>query len=108
MRVQITARHCEIPETVRDRAETLARKLTRYHSRVSAAELVFEEERHTRKVEGILSVDRDDPVVAHGDGEDFQSALDQMMDRLAKILRRRRAQVTDHQARPLADELSRE
>ncbi len=108
MRVQITARHCEISETVRERAESLMGRLTRYDRRVSAAEVVFDEERHTRKVEAIVSVDRDEPVVASGEGSDFVAALDQMADRLGKILRRRRAQVTDHQGRSLAEEFKQE
>lgn len=98
MRVQITARHCDVPEPVRDRTETQVRKLTRYDPRVSSAEIVFEVEKHVKKVEGILSVDRDEPVVAHGEGDDFRPAVDQMVDRLGRILRRRRSQRTDHQA----------
>jgi ribosomal subunit interface protein len=106
MRVQITARHCELPDVLRARTEALVQKLQKYDSRVSAAEIVFEEERHAKKVEAVLSVDRDEPVVAGGQGDDFAAALDQMVDRLSKILRRRRSQVRDHQARPLAEELA--
>lgn len=98
MRVQIARRHCELPEAVRERARNRVSRLTRYDDRLSAAELIFEEEKHLKKVEGILSVDRDEPVVAHGEGDDFRAAVDQMVDRLARILRRRRSQVRDHQA----------
>lgn len=106
MRVQITARHCDLPETLRTRTEALVQKLRRYDARVSAADIVFEEERHARKAEAVLSVDGDGPVVARGGGDDFSAALDQMLDRLSKILRRRRSQIRDHQARPLAEELA--
>lgn len=108
MRVQITARHCHVSDQLRERTEELARKLQKFEPRLSAAEIVFEEERHQRNVEGILSVDRADPVVAHGEGDDFSGALDQLMDRLSKILRRRRSQVRDHQARSMAGELGTE
>jgi ribosomal subunit interface protein len=106
MRVQITARHCDVTDALRDRTEVLVEKLRRYDTRLSAAEVVFDEERHARKAEGILSVDRDEPVVATGEGADFTAALDQMVDRLGKILRRRRSQVTDHHGRSLAEELA--
>ncbi len=106
MRVQITARRCEISDALRDRTEALVLKLQKYDPRVSAADVVFEEERHQRKVEAILSIDRDDPVVAHGEGSDFPGAVDQLVDRLRKILRRRRSQVRDHQAPSLAEELA--
>lgn len=99
MRVQITARHCDVPERLRDRTEAQVRKLTRYDPRVSSAEIVFEVEKHVKKVEGILSVDRDEPVVAHGEADAFRPAVDQMVSRLGRMLRRRRSQRTDHQAR---------
>jgi ribosomal subunit interface protein len=106
MRVQITARRCEIPDALRARTEAVVQKLSKYDARVSAAEIVFEEERHNKKAEGVLSVDRDEAVVASAEAADFPAALDQLVDRLAKILRRRRSQVVDHQARPLAEELA--
>jgi putative sigma-54 modulation protein len=108
MRVQITARHCEVSDTVRDRTEMLLGKLRKYDPRVSSADVVFEEQRHSRRAEAVLAVDRDEPVVASGEGADFTAALDQMVDRLAKILRRRRSQVRDHQGRSLAEEFASE
>ena len=103
MRVQIATRRCDVPEPVRDRTDEQVRQLTKYHPRLAGAEVVFEEERHLKKVEGILSVDGASPVVATGQGEDFGRALDQMLDRLGRMLRRRRDQRTDHQATPRAD-----
>jgi ribosomal subunit interface protein len=106
MRVQITARRCDIPDALRARTEAVVQKLSKYDARVSAADIVFEEERHTKKAEAILSVDRDDAVIARAEADDFVAALDLLVDRLAKILRRRRSQVVDHQAPPLAEELA--
>lgn len=97
MRVQIATRRCDVPRPVLERAERRIQGLSRYEPRLSAAELVFEEERHTRRAEGVLSIDRDEPMVARGEGEDFRAALDQMVDRLSRMLRRRRSQRTDHQ-----------
>ena len=99
MRIQITARHCEIPEDLRRRTDARLRKLTRYDPRLSAASVRFELEKHVRRAEAILSVDREGPVVAHGEGQDFREAADQLLDRLARILRRRRSQVTDRKVR---------
>ena len=98
MRVQLSARHCEVPETVKERTEDRLGKLTRYNARLSSAKVIFEIEKHLHRVEGILSIHGDEPVVARGSGADFKLAVDQMVDRLAKVLRRRRAQTTKHQA----------
>lgn len=103
MRMQVVTRHCEVPDPVRARAEERLNRLRRYNDRLSSAELVFEEERHVKKVEGILAVEGGGPVVAHGEGSEFTEALDQLMARLAKILRRRRDQVRNHQAPKLSE-----
>ncbi|MEQ8331211.1 MAG: ribosome-associated translation inhibitor RaiA [Longimicrobiales bacterium] len=102
MRVQITARHCDISDSVRERAETQMARLTRYDPRLSAAEVIFDEEKHIRKVEAILSIDRGSPVVARADDRDFRPALDKVVEKLSKQLRRTRDQVVDHQSPPLS------
>lgn len=99
MRVQIAARHCDVPEPVLARAREQLEKLTRYDSRLSGAEVIFEVEKHVKKVEAILSVDGDGNLVGHGEGDDFRAAVDRMADRLARRLRRRRSQLTDHHPR---------
>jgi ribosomal subunit interface protein len=96
MRVQIAARHCEVPATVLSRTEEQLEKLLRYDPRLSGAEVVFETEKHLKKVEAVVKVDRQEPVVAGGEGVEFRDAVDQMVDRLARILRRRRSQLRDH------------
>lgn len=96
MRVQIAARHCELPDTVRSRTEELVGKLSKYEPRLAGAEVVFEVEKHLKKVEAILKVDGGEPAVASGEGGEFKEALDQMVDRLSRILRRRRKQMKDY------------
>jgi ribosomal subunit interface protein len=96
MRVQIAARHCEIPDTVRDRTEEQLGKLSKYDPRLSAAEVVFVVEKHRKKVDAVLKVDREEPVKASGEGMEFREAVDQMVDRLSRILRRRRKQLKDY------------
>ncbi len=103
MKLKIVARHCEISESLRKRTETRVSGLTKYHRRVTAAEVVFSEIKRTRSVEVILSLDADDPVVARAEGEEFRTALDKVLDRLVRILKRRRDARTDHQASPLPD-----
>ena len=103
MRVQITARQCEVPSDARDRATTLIAKLQKFDSDLLSAEVVFQEEGHRKAVEGILSIARSEPVVATGSGTDFLSASDDLAEKLSKILRRRRSQIRDR-ARAAAGE----
>ena len=103
MRVQIVTRHCEVPESIRIRANDQASRLTRYEPHLAGVEIVFEVEKHTKSVEGILSIDGAPAMVASGEGPEFRPALDQMFDRAGRMLRRHREQVTDHQAPKLPE-----
>jgi ribosomal subunit interface protein len=96
MRIQIAARHCDVPNPVRDRTEEQLGKLSRYEPRLSGAEVTFETEKHLKKVEAVLKVDREEPVIAGGEGAEFREAVDQMVDRLSRMLRRRRDQKKDY------------
>ncbi len=95
MRVQITARHCDVPDETRLRATSLMERLEKFEPNLKSADLVFEEGRLGCEVEGILAIDRAEPVVARGDGRDFTAASDDLSDKLARILRRRRSQRRD-------------
>lgn len=95
MRVQITARKCDVPSAAQDRATSLIEKLEKYESDILSAELVFEEGRRSKEIEGILSIARSEPVVATGSGDDFMSAADDLSNKLSKILRRRRSLIRD-------------
>lgn len=105
MRVQITARRCDVPQDARDRATSLMERLRKFDDRLQAVELVFEVEKLVHRVEGILSIAGDDTVVATGEGRDFAAAADDLSDKLGKILRRRRSQLRDR-ARASAGEVA--
>lgn len=103
MRVQITERHCEVPQKVLDRTQGQIESLPKYEQRATSAEVVYTEEKHTRRVEVIVRIDGAEPVVGHGEGVDFRSALDQVVDRVRRMLREQRVRRRDHQAPPLSD-----
>ncbi len=105
MRVQTTARHCDVPDDVIDRTQELAEALVKYEPRASAAEVVFEEEKLTRRVEIRMRIDGAEPVIAHGEGSEFRTALDRAVDHARRRLRKSRQRRTDHQAPPLAESL---
>ena len=98
MRVQITARHCDLSDTVRARAEELSDKLTKFDPRVAGAEWIFQEEKRNKKVEAILSLDRVDRIHASAEGQEWMGTLDKLFDRLSRQVRRNRSQAVDHQA----------
>ncbi len=108
MEVRITSRHTTLPESLRARTEELLSKLKKYDARVSVVEVIFDEEKNSKKIEGILHIDRSDTIVATGEGEDFSEALSQVNVRLARQLRKLSDQTKDHRAPPLTEALAEE
>ena len=98
MRIQITARHCDVRDAERERAEGLIQRLQRFDSHLSHAELIFEVQKQSHSVEGVLSLDRQEPVVAKGEGSDFVAALDELVERLGRILKKRHSRRVDHRS----------
>lgn len=105
MEIRITSRHTHIAGHLRERARAAANKLSRYEPRISATEIVFVAERHSKKVEGIVHVDYGDPIVASAAADEFPTALRRSIDRLARQLRRRHERRRDHQAPKLSEAL---
>ena len=98
MRVQITERHCRVPRDVTERAETRVASLAKYSPRASHAEVVFTEENVDRVVEVIMHVDGGEPIVARAEDAEFRAALDKVVDKLGRRLRKQRERRKDHQA----------
>lgn len=96
MNITLTTRHCEIDSETARRARERVTRLQRFESRLTTAELTFQEERHTKRVEGVVTVSGSPNVVAHGEGDGFTEALDQVVERLERILTKRRNRRRDH------------
>ena len=90
MNVTISARHCEIPSSVRDRTVRRIARLGRYNPRLADAEVTYELERVSHEVEIRLTVQGDTPVVVHGSGDNFREAFERGFDRASRQLRRAR------------------
>jgi ribosomal subunit interface protein len=90
MEVTITARHCAIPESLRDQTERLLRRFQRIHTRATSAVACFEKEAFEKNVEIRLNVGGGPPLIAHASGPTFRAALDRTVDRLDRQVKRRR------------------
>jgi ribosomal subunit interface protein len=108
MEVLITSRHTTLSESFRARTEELLSRLNKYGAPISVIEVVFDEEKNTKKIEAILHIDRSAAIVATGEGHEFSEALSQVNDRLARQLRKLQKQVKDHRALPMDEAFSEE
>jgi ribosomal subunit interface protein len=100
LRVQITTRGCDVPQDVLTRARDQVEALAKFNPRAASADVVFEEERVTRKVELIVHAEGSPPVVGQGEAPEFRTALDQALDRVGRRLREQRKRKRAHQAPP--------
>jgi ribosomal subunit interface protein len=86
MQTTITARHCEIPDALRERARAVAERLGALAHRPIEATVVFDADGPLRTAELRLHVSRGEVLVAKGDGDDHRSALDRAEEKLRRQL----------------------
>jgi len=103
VRIQISERSCDVPRAVLERTEAQVTALSKYEDRATAADVVFTDGKHERGIEVMIHIDGAEAVVGHGEGADFRSALDHVIERLRRMLRKQRERRRDHQAPPLSE-----
>jgi ribosomal subunit interface protein len=86
MRTTVTARHCEIPDELRTRAETLVLKLAKAAHRPQSADVVFDADHGQKVVELQFHLPRGQVRIASAEAEDFRSALDRAVSKMRNQL----------------------
>jgi len=86
MRITVTARHCDIPPTLRARARALVERLARMAARPHDARVIFAADRRASVVELRLHTARGVVHVGRGEGPDHRTALDRASARVRRQL----------------------
>lgn len=97
MQLILSTRHGEISDRQREEVEEQCARLPRFEPRLSRVELTLSDEKDWWEAEALASIDRAEPVHAHAEGGDPRTAVDQVVDKLARQLKRLRERHTDHQ-----------
>lgn len=105
MKISLTARHFELNDALREHVESRLQGLDRYHQRASRVEVTLTEEKRLKRVEARAFVDGDHDIHAEATANDFKTAVNQLSDKLARQLKRRRDRRVDHQAPRLNEEI---
>ncbi|NNF28673.1 MAG: hypothetical protein HKN73_15725 [Gemmatimonadetes bacterium] len=100
MKVEIVARHCELDDALREKAESIVDRWPRYDSSASHARLAFDVQGSSHTVDAQVWRDRHEPVAAKGEGGDFRAALDEVDERIRRILRKDKQKRSKHQTEP--------
>ncbi len=86
MPVTITARHCDLPDLLRERAHEIATRLELRAGRPSDVSVLFDIDAGVPTAELRFLAPGDEPILAAGRGDDHRSALDQAEARIRRQL----------------------
>ncbi len=86
MDVIVTARHGEVPEALRRKAEEVVARLARLAHRPTAANVTFDQEHRRATAELRLTAARGVLFVATGEAADHRTALDRVAAKLRRQL----------------------
>ena len=89
MKITITARHCDIPDDLRERAASLMEKLAKMAHRPQRTEIVFDEDHQRKVVELRMYLPRQQTHLASAEATDFRTALDRAIEKLRPQLDRK-------------------
>lgn len=102
MDVRITTRHVELSDGFLARADERTRKLAKYEPRLSAVDLLFDDDHGKLTTEAKADVPGRPPMIASADDMDPRKSLDAALDKLSRQLRKERKKRVDHQSTPAA------
>jgi len=100
MQVTITARNCKVNENLRGWIEEQLLHLKRFEPRALRLEVTLLEEKNGCRVEALATVARAGMLHAEAGAEDFRSAVDRVVEKLARQLRKGRSRRREHQGNP--------
>lgn len=97
MQFSITFRHMEVSETLKEYAREKLSKLEKYLDSVMVAEVTLTVEKFRHRAEVLITADGF-KVQAEEETEDMYSALDLLVDKVERQIKKRREKVKDRKA----------
>ena len=104
MQMIITGRHCDVDPELRDVFQRRFDHLERFEPRASRAEVTVTAVKRGFEAEALISVDRAERIHARAEAPEMRSALDRVVEKVGKQLRRLHDRHHQHRAPPM-DEL---
>lgn len=88
MQVVISGRHMSVSDEVKGYCNEKAERLTRFYDRVQSIEVILDGQNGSHSAELIVHADRTDPFIAQEQHADLHAAVDMVMDKVERQLRR--------------------
>jgi len=96
MQLIISTRHTQLSERLREVVEEQFARLERFEPRITKVEVTLLEEKNRCEVEARLSIARAGQLHAHAEAADFRSAVDAVVSKLSRQLKRQRSRSRQH------------
>ena len=101
MNVQITGRHLEITDTLKEHIEAKLHKLEKYSFKINEVQVILEVEKYRHHAE--ITMMLDGMVLQAADvTEEMYSTIDKVVDKLGKQLKKHKEKLTDHRVKNAA------
>lgn len=96
LRIDLTDRHEQHPETVRDYARDKVGKLTRFFDGVQHVEVVLDKEHDQHKVEVIVSANNHMSFIGHATESSVMACIDRAVDKVERQVVKAKERLKDH------------
>ena len=95
MQINLTGHHIAITASLKDHVETRCRRLERHFESITNIHVILTVEKERHKAEATLHVNRGN-LFADAERQDMYAAIDGMIDKLDRQLKKHKEKLTDH------------
>jgi putative sigma-54 modulation protein len=96
MQISITGHHMDITEALRSYVESKFNRLERHFDKMTNIHVILGVEKERQKAEATIHVNRGN-IFANDEHEDMYAAIDGLIDKLDRQLKKHKEKLSDHQ-----------
>ena len=95
MQITVSGHHVEITEAMQNYVESKMERLERHFDQVTTANVILSVEKMRQKAEATIHITGND-VFANAEDENMYAAIDALVDKLDRQLKKHKEKLTDH------------
>lgn len=95
MQIDVTGRHVDITDSLKDYVENKFQRLERHFEHINNTHVILSVEKERQKAEATVHVNRGN-LFADDEQEDMYAAIDGLIDKLDRQLKKHKEKLTDH------------
>ena len=95
MQVNISGHQLDVTDALRDYVGEKLSRLERHFDKITNVQVIMEVEKLKQKIEATLHIAGGE-IVANAEHEDMYAAIDLLMDKLDRQVRRHKSRISDH------------